>query len=74
MKEHISKVVRVEDIPRQSITDARIEIVTAHKEHIDQGTQSSLSTLLNMYEGYVEARTPPKQQVVIFESLKIKLP
>lgn len=68
------KTVRVEEVPRKSILEAKKDMLTALDDYMIQGTQEAMSTMVKSYRGYEEARTPPKQQVVIFDSFKVKLP
>jgi len=51
MKEHLRKVIRVEDVQGQSVLDARTDMLTAHRIHTSENTHNTLQTLLTKYQG-----------------------
>ena len=72
MREKLSKILRVEDVPRKPIEEARVAMVTAKADFI-QGEEKTLGKVVKTYGDYVEARMPPERQVVIFDSFRVSL-
>lgn len=75
MAEIFQKIVRVEDIDRKSPKVARKEWLQAKKEYLATGTLEAFSENLQKHNEWCAAAVAQSErQIVIFDSLRVKIP
>ena len=73
----IRKIVRVEEVPRKPVVEARAEMLVANNIYRAADTLEAkgraLPPLMEKYNEYIKARIPPEEEVVVFDTFRIKL-